>query len=157
MTWMVIWLIATAVLVVMEIISLGLTTIWFAGGALVAALFAFLNFHWMVQILIFAIVSLLLLVFTRPVAVKHLMKEPEKTNVESLIGKIGYVTKTINNLKAEGEVKLNGMEWTARSKDDSVIEKDEKVVVDSISGVKLIVTKISDMAGNEGDDAAQKM
>lgn len=141
MTWMVIWLIATAVLVVMEMISLGLTTIWFAGGALVAALTAYLGLHWMAQILVFAIVSLLLLFFTRPLAVKHLMKEPEKTNVEGLIGKTGYVTKTINNLKAEGEVKLNGMEWTARSKDDSVIEKDEEVIVDSISGVKLIVIK----------------
>ena len=142
MTWLVIWLIAAAVLIVMEIISLGLTTIWFAGGALVAALTAYLGLHWLVQILIFAVISLLLLFITRPLAVKHLMKEPEKTNIEGLIGKSGYVTKTINNLKAEGEVKLNGMEWTARSKDDSVIEKDEKVVVDSISGVKLIVTKM---------------
>lgn len=141
MTWMVIWLIATAALIVMEIISLGLTTIWFAGGALVAALTAYLRLHWLVQILFFAVVSLLLLFLTRPLAVKHLMKEPEKTNVEGLIGKTGYVTKTINNLKAEGEVKLNGMEWTARSKDDEVIEKDDEVIVDSISGVKLIVVK----------------
>lgn len=141
MTWMVIWLIATAVLVVMEMISLGLTTIWFAGGALVAALTAYLGLHWLVQILVFAVVSLLLLFFTRPLAVKHLMKEPEKTNVEGLIGKVGYVTKPINNLKSEGEVKLNGMEWTARSKDDEIIEKDEEVIVESISGVKLIVTK----------------
>lgn len=141
MTWMVIWLIATAALIVMEIVSLGLTTIWFAGGALVAALTAYLGLHWLAQILVFAVVSLLLLFFTRPLAVKHLMKEPEKTNVEGLIGKTGYVTKTINNLKAEGEVKLNGMEWTARSKDDEIIEKDEEVIVDSISGVKLIVVK----------------
>ncbi len=141
MMWMVIWLIATAVLVVMEMISLGLTTIWFAGGALVAALTAYLGLHWLAQIFVFAIVSLLLLFFTRPIAVKHLMKEPEKTNVEGLIGQVGYVTKTINNLKSEGEVKLNGMEWTARSKDDEIIEKDEEVVVDSISGVKLIVLK----------------
>ncbi|MBQ9279016.1 MAG: NfeD family protein [Lachnospiraceae bacterium] len=141
MTWMVIWLIATAALIVMEIVSLGLTTIWFAGGALVAALTAYLDLHWLAQILVFAVVSLLLLFFTRPLAVKHLMKEPEKTNVEGLIGKTGYVTKAINNLKAEGEVKLNGMEWTARSKDDEIIEKDEEVIVDSISGVKLIVVK----------------
>ena len=141
MTWMVIWLIATAALIVMEIVSLGLTTIWFVGGALVAALTAYLGLHWLAQILVFAVVSLLLLFFTRPLAVKHLMKEPEKTNVEGLIGKTGYVTKTINNLKAEGEVKLNGMEWTARSKDDEIIEKDEEVIVDSISGVKLIVVK----------------
>ena len=141
MAWMVIWLIAAAVLIVMEIVSLGLTTIWFAGGALVAALMAYLGLHWIIQVLIFAVVSLVLLLFTRPLAVKHLMKEPEKTNVEGLIGKTGYVTKAINNLKAEGEVKLNGMEWTARSKTDEVIEKDEEVVVEEISGVKLVVSK----------------
>ncbi|MBQ7708266.1 MAG: NfeD family protein [Lachnospiraceae bacterium] len=141
MTWMIIWLIATAVLVVMEIVSLGLTTIWFAGGTLVAALMAYLGLHWIIQVLIFAAVSLVLLIFTRPLAVKHLMREPEKTNVEGLIGKTGYVTKAINNLKAEGEVKLNGMEWTARSKTDEVIEKDEEVVVEEISGVKLVVSK----------------
>ncbi len=141
MTWMIIWLIATAVLVVMEIVSLGLTTIWFAGGTLVAALMAYLGLHWIIQVLIFAAVSLILLIFTRPLAVKHLMREPEKTNVEGLIGKTGYVTKAINNLKAEGEVKLNGMEWTARSKTDEVIEKDEEVVVEEISGVKLVVSK----------------
>ena len=138
---MIIWLIAAAVLIIMEIISLGLTTIWFAGGALVAALMAYLGLHWIIQVLIFAVVSLLLLLFTRPLAVKHLMKEPEKTNVEGLIGKTGYVTKTINNLKAEGEVKLNGMEWTARSKDDEVIEENEEVIVEEISGVKLVVSK----------------
>ena len=141
MAWMIIWLIAAAVLIVMEIVSLGLTTIWFAGGALVAALMAYLGLHWIIQVLIFAVVSLLLLLFTRPLAVKHLMKEPEKTNVEGLIGKTGYVTKTINNLKAEGEVKLNGMEWTARSKDDEVIEENEEVIVEEISGVKLVVSK----------------
>lgn len=141
MAWMIIWLIAAAVLIIMEIVSLGLTTIWFAGGALVAALMAYLGLHWIIQVLIFAVVSLLLLLFTRPLAVKHLMKEPEKTNVEGLIGKTGYVTKTINNLKAEGEVKLNGMEWTARSKDDEVIEENEEVIVEEISGVKLVVSK----------------
>lgn len=141
MAWMIIWLIAAAALIVMEIVSLGLTTIWFAGGALVAALMAYLGLHWIIQVLIFAVVSLLLLLFTRPLAVKHLMKEPEKTNVEGLIGKTGYVTKTINNLKAEGEVKLNGMEWTARSKDDEVIEENEEVIVEEISGVKLVVSK----------------
>ena len=141
MNLMIIWLIAAAILIVVEIISLGLTTIWFAGGALVAALFAYLGFGWMVQIMSFAVVSLLLLIFTRPLAVKHLMKETEKTNVEGLIGKKGYVTKTIDNLKGEGEVKLNGLEWTARAEDDSIIEVNEEIIVKSISGVKLIVTK----------------
>lgn len=80
-------------------------------------------------------------VFTRPFAAKHLMKNVEKTNVDSLIGKEGIVKQEINNLEAQGVVKLSGMEWSARSADDSKIAAGEKVLVQSIDGVKLIVTK----------------
>ncbi len=137
-----IWLIFSAVLVVAEIISLGLTTVWFAIGALAAALAAFLNVKFSIQLIIFAVVSLVLLVLMGPLARKHLMKEPEKTNVEGLIGKIGVVKSTIDNLKAEGVVMLNGTEWSARSENDEIIEADCQVEVCSISGVKLIVKKV---------------
>ena len=130
-----IWLIITVILIVVEIITLGLTSIWFAGGAFVAGA------HWLVQLLVFAVVSTLLFVFTRPFAAKHLMKNVEKTNVDSLIGKEGIVKQEINNLEARGVVKLSGMEWSARSADDSKIAAGEKVLVQSIDGVKLIVTK----------------
>ena len=130
-----IWLIITVILIVVEIITLGLTSIWFAGGAFVAGV------HWLVQLLVFAVVSTLLFVFTRPFAAKHLMKNVEKTNVDSLIGKEGIVKQEINNLEAQGVVKLSGMEWSARSADDSKIAAGEKVLVQSIDGVKLIVTK----------------
>ncbi|MDD6328814.1 MAG: NfeD family protein, partial [Lachnospiraceae bacterium] len=113
------WLIVAAVMIVLEIVSLGLTTIWFAGGALVTALVAWaFEAHWIVQVLVFAIISLVLLIFTRPIAKKHLMKSIEKTNVEGLIGTVGCVTATINNIKAEGTVKLDGKEWWAKSVDD---------------------------------------
>lgn len=139
------WLLVAAVMIVLEMISLGLTTIWFAGGAFVAAIIAWaFEAHWIVQILVFAIVSLVLLFFTRPIAKKHLMKSIEKTNVEGLIGTVGCVTATIDNMKAEGTVKLDGKEWWARSVDDSIIEKGELVVVKQISGVKLIVEKKKD-------------
>lgn len=126
-----IWLIITVILIVVEIITLGLTSIWFAGGAFVAGLISLTGAHWLVQ----------LLVFTRPFAAKHLMKNVEKTNVDSLIGKEGIVKQEINNLEAQGVVKLSGMEWSARSADDSKIAAGEKVLVQSIDGVKLIVTK----------------
>ncbi len=126
-----IWLIITVILIVVEIITLGLTSIWFAGGAFVAGLIS----------LTVAVVSTLLFVFTRPFAAKHLMKNVEKTNVDSLIGKEGIVMQEINNLEAQGVVKLSGMEWSARSADDSKIAAGEKVLVQSIDGVKLIVTK----------------
>ena len=130
-----IWLIITVILIVVEIITLGLTSIWFAGGAFVAGLISLTGAHWLVQLLVFAVVS------TRPFAAKHLMKNVEKTNVDSLIGKEGIVKQEINNLEAQGVVKLSGMEWSARSADDSKIAAGEKVLVQSIDGVKLIVTK----------------
>lgn len=135
----IIWLVVAAIMIVLEIISLGLTSIWFAGGALVAAVVAWLGAHWVIQVVVFAVVSLVLLIFTRPIAQKHLMKNIEKTNVESLVGTVGYVTTTIDNIKAEGVVKLDGKEWWAKSVDGSTIEAGSLVVVKEISGVKLIV------------------
>ncbi len=137
----IIWLVLAAILIVSEIVSLGLTTIWFAGGAIVAALLAHFGAHWIVQILVFAIVSFVLLVLTRPIAQKHLMKDIEKTNVEGLVGTVGLVTETIDNTKSEGVVFLDGKEWTARSVNGDIIEKDSNVKVESISGVKLMVVK----------------
>ena len=69
------------------------------------------------------------------------MKEPEKTNVEGLIGEKAYVTEEINNIKSKGAVKLKGLEWSARSENDEIIEADTEVVVKAVSGVKLIVCK----------------
>lgn len=135
----IIWLVIAALLVIVEIATMGLTTIWFAGGAIVAALAAIFEAHWLIQFLVFAVVSLVLLIFTRPIATKHLMKEQEKTNVESLVGQSALVTATINNIKGEGTVKINGLEWTARSKNETVIEEGSEVIIDSVSGVKLIV------------------
>ena len=137
----IIWLIIAAILIVSEIVSLGLTSIWFAGGAIVAAVVAHFGAHWIIQILVFAVVSFVLLILTRPIAQKHLMKDLEKTNIDGLIGTIGLVTETIDNTKAEGVVILDGKEWTARSVNGDIIEKDSSVKVDSISGVKLMVTK----------------
>ncbi len=136
-----VWLVVSAALIVAEIISLGLTTIWFAIGALAAALAAFLGAGISVQLMAFAVISVVFLVFTAPVARKHLMGQPEKTNIEGLVGMIGVVTNTIDNLKSEGTVFLNGLEWSARSENGENIEKDCRVSVVSISGVKLIVKR----------------
>lgn len=135
----IIWLVIATVMIVIEIITLGLTTIWFAGGAFIAALAAWIGAHWLIQIVMFAAVSLVLLVFTRPIAAKKIMKDIEKTNVEGLIGMVGLVTTTIDNIKSEGVVRLDGKEWWSRSADGSVIEAGAQVVVTEISGVKLIV------------------
>ena len=70
------------------------------------------------------------------------MKNPEKTNVESLIGEKAYVTEEINNIKSKGAVKVKGLEWSARSENDGVIAADTEVVIKAVSGVKLIVDRV---------------
>lgn len=134
------WLIAAAVFLVLEILTMGLTTIWFAGGSLMGALLAALDFSLGIQVTAFVVVSVILLILTRPLAKKYLNSKTVKTNADSLIGKTCIVTQTIDNLRAEGQVTVMGQVWTARSvQDEQILEKDTKVRVCSISGVKLIV------------------
>lgn len=142
-TQLIIWSLIFAICLIIEIITLGLTTIWFAGGALVAAISVFFNAAFVIQVLIFAVVSLVLLITTRPIALKHFnLSNMTKTNVESLIGKQVIVTETIDNLKSTGQVKANGLEWTARSANETdIIPEGTEVTIDSVSGVKLIVSR----------------
>lgn len=136
------WLAIVIVLLVIEIATLGLTTIWFAGGALVACIAALLHANIWVQIVLFLVVSVLLLFFTRPLAVRYMNKDRTKTNVDSMVGKEAVVTEAIDNLKAQGVVQVNGLEWTARSeKSQEVIPKGAIVEVGRVDGVKLIVRK----------------
>lgn len=136
-----IWLMVFVVLVVIEIITMGLTTIWFAGGALVATIAAAVHAPLWVQIILFLAVSAVLLFFTRPVAVKYFNKDRVRTNVESLIGQQAIVISEINNLQGIGQVTVNGQEWSARSVDENMtLPVGTVVVIQSVSGVKLIVT-----------------
>lgn len=140
MAEIVIWLVLLIALVVVELATMGLTTIWFAAGALVATIAAACNAPLFIQIALFLAVSVLMLVFTRPVAMRYFNHDRTKTNVESLVGQKGIVTGKIDNLKGNGQVTLNGMEWTARAMTDScVIPEGSVVVVKAIHGVKLIV------------------
>lgn len=134
------WLIVVAVLLVLEILTLGLTTIWFAGGALIAFLAGICRAPLWIQIILFLVVSILLLVFTRPVVEKHLNNSREKTNVDSLVGKQGRVIEEIDNFNQTGRVMLNGMEWTARSiSPEGKIPAETKVEVMEIKGAHLVV------------------
>ena len=135
-----IWLALTAVLLIIEIATLGLTTIWFAAGALFAFFAALLGRNQGIQIGVFVVVSVVLLFFTRPLAVKYLNTKTIKTNTEALVGKTARVIVDINNLKSQGQVVINGLEWTARSSDDTVVFKiGDAVTIVGIEGVKLIV------------------
>ena len=134
------WIVLLVVLVFIELITMGLTTIWFAGGALIAAILALLGLPFYVQLIGFLLVSFVLLFFTRPIARKYFNGNRVKTNAESLAGKKAVVTKEINNLQNQGQVKESGMEWTARSvSDDCVIPEGTVVRIEEIRGVKLIV------------------
>ncbi len=139
------WLGIFVVLLIIEIVTMGLTTIWFAGGALAAFLAGVIGFGVTVQVVVFLAVSIVLLVMTRPIAVKYFNQERQKTNAESLIGHTGLVTWDIDTLKAEGKVEVSGQEWSAKTDEpDGRIEKDAVVVVEGIQGVKLIVRKKED-------------
>ncbi len=133
------WLIGIVILLVIELLTMGLTTIWFAGGAFIAFVISLLGGGQMLQIIVFLAVSFLLLFFTRPIAAKYFNKQRAKTNADSLIGREAKVTKKIDNFNQQGVVVINGVEWSARTADDSVIEEGNKVEIQKIAGVKLIV------------------
>lgn len=133
------WLIAAAVFLFIEILTLGLSSIWFAGGAVIAAAAALIGGPFWMQVLIFILVSCLLFVLTRPIAKRYLNDKVQKTNTEALIGKKGLVKESIHNIEGKGVVLLNGLDWTARSSDGSEIPEGTQVVIKEIQGVKLIV------------------
>lgn len=138
-SWTWVWLAVFILMSLIELITMGLTTVWFAGGAVAALLASVIGFNIYVQIAVFLIVTIVLLIFTRPYVQKHLQKH-EMTNVESVPGKIAIVTEEIDNLRGLGQAKIDGMEWTARSeKDDVKFPVGSSVKVLSVSGVKVIV------------------
>lgn len=135
-----IWIALIIICLIVEIATVGLTTIWFAGGALVAILAGIIGAPIWLQILLFFGVSVLLLIFTRPWALKYITPHKVKTNYEDAIGKKVKVTARIDNAAGTGTVILNGQEWTARSEQDDVtFEVDSMPEVVKVSGVKLIV------------------
>ena len=132
------WLIASAVFLLVEIMTLGLTSIWFAGGAVVAAITALFGVPFWVQMLIFIVVTCLLFALTRPVAKRYLNSKVQKTNTDALIGQ----TALVNRMERNGLVQLNGQDWTARSFEaGEIIPEGSEVIVKEIRGVKLIVER----------------
>lgn len=135
----VIWLIIFAILLIVEIVTMGLTTIWFAGGAVLACICAALKLPIWIQIAVFIVGSGALLYFTRPIAIKFFNRSRTRTNVESMIGKTAVVISEIDNIQGIGQVKVDGMDWSARSVDGEPIEAGKIVVVKNVQGVKLYV------------------
>ena len=135
-----VWLVLLIVFIIVELATMGLTTIWFAAGTLVAAIAAAVHAPLVIQVALFLVVSIVLLFFTRPIAVRYFNKDRVKTNVESMVGRQAIVISEINNLEGIGQVTVGGQEWAARSRDENLkIPVGTVVIVCAISGVKLIV------------------
>ena len=137
------WLVAFVILIGIEAATMALTTIWFAGGAVFAFFAAVLGFSIQTQLVVFLIVSFILLLFTRPFAMRFVNRETVKTNVDGLIGRRAKVITKIDNNEPSGATVVDGQEWTARSMDDAVtIPVGTQVVIKEVRGVKLIVEMI---------------
>lgn len=140
MSFTTIWLSIFVACIVIEIATMGLFTIWFAGGSLIAALVVAVGGPLWLQIALFFVISLVLLYLTRPIAVKYFNKDRVKTNAESLVGQQAIVISEINNLQGVGQVTVNGQEWSARNvKGDKELTVGSVVIIRAISGVKLMV------------------
>ena len=136
------WLALLIILLIIEIITVGLTSIWAAGGALAALLLNILGVPLAGQIIVFFVVTFVLLYFTRPFAVKYINTQRVKTNYEGIIGKTIRITETVDNISQTGTAVVNGQEWTVRAeKDGDILEPDTLAKVVNIEGVKLIVRK----------------
>ena len=137
-----IWLIITAGLLIIEAATAGLTTIWFAGGAIAALICAFLDGPVWLQAGLFAAVSLILLLVTRPLAMKYMKKGSGSNSLDRMIGRDVLVTEQIDNIRGTGEAQIDGQYWMARAAvNDETLEKGEIAVIRDIQGVKLIVGK----------------
>lgn len=137
------WLIAMIVFVILELPTMGITTIWFALGSLTALAIAAVGGPMWLQVVVFLLVSFVALICFRKAVMSLFNKNRELTNAEGLIGKNAIVTEDISNLLSTGQVIVSGQEWTARSvQDDLILKKGEVVVIRAIQGVKLIVESL---------------
>lgn len=141
--WMFVWLAVIIVTIIIEIITVGLTSIWLTGGALAALFVCLLGGHWGLQLVVFFAVTFVLLYFTRPWALKYLESRKTATNYEETIGKTVRIIEAVDNRMGQGKADYNGMEWTARSKDEDVtFSIGEQAIVSEVQGVKLILDKV---------------
>lgn len=136
------WLIALIVLLVGEAITIGLTFVWFAVGALGALIVSVLGGALWLQVVIFLALSGVTLALARPVFARFLKTSHAATNADRVIGQIAVVTEQIDNLSGTGQVNVAGQIWSARSAHDVVIPRETEVRVLKISGVKVLVEAI---------------
>ena len=138
-----VWGVLLVVFLIVEGATAGLVSIWFAVGSLAALVCALLGAPFWLQFVCFVLVSIAVLVLTRPLAKKYINGKVEATNADRAIGQTGYVTEAIDNLAAAGAVHIGGKTWAARSADGKPIPAETLVRAEMIEGVKLIVRPVS--------------
>ena len=138
----IIWLVLMVVFLIAEALTVATVSLWFAAGALVALLVSLLGLHVWLQVALFLVVSGGLLACLRPMVKRHFTPKLTPTNVDAIVGTRGVVTAEVDNVCAAGQVKLNGMDWSARSTDGSIIPAGTQVKVDRIEGVKAFVSPV---------------
>ena len=133
------WLILAGIFLVVEIATVGFLVFWFAIGALIAMIVSFFTGNLAIQTGVFIISSTILLFLTRPFANKVASTQTVQTNVYSIIGKKGIVTKAIDPISGQGQIKVGNEVWSAKSVDDSKIDEGMEVEILNIDGVKAVV------------------
>ena len=136
----IIWLVLMVVFLIAEAVTVATISLWFAAGALVALLVSLLGLQVWLQVVLFLLVSGILLACLRPMVKRHFTPKLTRTNVDAIVGTRGMVTAEIDNVCAAGQVKLNGMEWTARSTTGQIIPAGTLIRVDRVEGVKVFVS-----------------
>ena len=143
----IIWLVLLLLFAGAEALTVGLTSIWFAAGALIALIAALLGGPLWVQIALFLAVSVLCLLAVRPLARRHLNSKVKATNADRVIGEQAQVTEDIDNIHGRGAVVIRGVVWTARSEDGLPVPAGTLVRVLRIEGVKVFVERVPAEAG----------
>lgn len=139
-TIQIVWIALVVVFLIVEAISAGLASIWFAAGAVAALVASFLTAPIWLQVVLFFVVSIVTLILTRPLARKYVNSKTQPTNADMVIGSEATVTERIDNVAGTGTVSVGGRVWTARSAGGEVIEAGVLTKVKAIEGVKLLVT-----------------
>ncbi len=138
-----VWLVAIIILGFIEAITEGIVSIWFVISGLLALIVSLFTDVFIIQFAIFVIGGIILMITTRASVSKYLKVKPVRTNLDRVIGMKGIVSEDIKKDKY-GEVRVDGKSWTAYSKDEIVIKKDEFVEILNIDGNKLVVKKVKE-------------
>ena len=138
----IIWLVLMVVFLIAEAVTVATISLWFAAGALVALLVSLLGLQVWLQVVLFLLVSGVLLACLRPMVKRHFTPKLTRTNVDAIVGTRGMVTAEIDNVCAAGQVKLNGIEWSARSVTGQIIPEGTLVRVERVEGVKVFVIPV---------------